>query len=325
MKRITGSLLAGALVAVAILLPKPPESSGPEFTGPEPPSIGASAISSLWHCAWLESGDVVDAAFLMASVPPSDVRISLPSAIPNEPLFEEELAIIGPGSRVQNVSDLVRFGASPGSVEFSDGPAAVAASVMSDRILSGDRCVRAVPKVWYMPGGTTREGRELMVRVFNPFSDLAKVVIRGVSEFGEEPLPELGDVLDVPSRSWIDIDLGEIAPLLDDLLVIVEAQEGLVVPAMSLGAGESADEAAWPGTGLSTRWDFPIVTIDDLVPELVLANPTPSPVTIEVDAYGILGADPSILFDEVAPESQLRVPLPDTGGAPYGVRVTSSG
>jgi hypothetical protein len=261
----------------------------------------------------------------MASVPPTDVRVTLPSPIPNDEALVEELSIAGPGSRVLNVSDLVRFGDAPGSVEFGDGPAAAAASVMSATSLAADRCVRAIPKVWYLPGGTTREGRDLVIRLFNPFPDLAKVVVRGVSEFGAEPLPELGTVVDVPGRFWTDIDLGEIAPLLDDLLMIVEAQEGLVIPALSLGTGEFGDEASWPGTSLSATWDFPVVATDDLLPELIIANPTSSPVTVEVDAFGVLGPEPAIVFEEVAPESQLRIPLPDLGGQAYGIRVTAAG
>ena len=218
----------------------------------------------------------------------------------------------------------MRFGAAPGSVEFDDGPAAVAASVDSPVSLSGDRCLRAVPKVSYFPGGTTRDGRDLVLRLYNPFPELAKVSVRGISEFGAEPLPDLGNVVDVPGRFWLDIDLSEIAPLLDDLQLIVESQEGFVIAALALGSRDVGDDATWPGAGLSDTWEFPVVFTDELIPELIIANPGEASVTVGVDAFGVLGPEPAIAFEEVEPESQLRIPLPDVGGQAYGIRVTAS-
>ena len=324
MKRIAGLVLTVMLGAYAAVLPEPAAPRGPDFVGPEPLAVGASASGSVWYCPWLDSGDIRDSAFLLASVPPSDARVTMPSPIPNEPPIEEELVVSGPGSRVLNVADVVRFGAAPGFVEFDDGPAAVAASVMSQTSLAGDRCVRSVPKIWYLTGGTTRDGLGLVVRLFNPFPDLAKVTVSGVSEFGPEPMPELGSVIDVPGRAWVDLDLGLIVPFLHDLLLIVGTQEGLVIPALSLAA-EGGDEATWPGTGLSTTWEFPMVQTDDLVPQLVIANPGSEPVIIDVDAFEFFSSDLQIVTAEVAPGTQLRVSLPDNDGQPYGIRVSAAG
>ena len=324
MRRLAGIVLAGALAAFAVVLPEAPAPAEPTFVGPEPPAVGASAIGSVWYCPWLDSGDIRDSAFLLVSQPPTDARITMPSPIPNEDPIEEEFSIRGPGSRVLNVADVVRFGAAPGFVEFDDGPAAAAASVMSESSLAGDRCVRSVPKVWYLVGGTTRAGRNVILRLFNPFPDLAKVTVRGVSEFGPEPLPQLGSVVDVPGRAWIDIDLGLIAPLLDDLLLIIDSEEGLIVPALSL-ISTDGDEATWPGTGLSTTWDFPIVAVDDMVPELVLANPGAAPVLVEVDLIGLARAQRIVGAAEVPAGAPLRIALPNTGGEPYGIRVTAGG
>jgi hypothetical protein len=324
MKRLTGFLLAGIFAAYAAVLPVPPDRPGPDFVGPEPPAVSASASGSVWYCPWLDSGDIRDSAFLLASVPPSESRITMPSPIPNEPPIEETILISGPGSRVLNVADVVRFGAAPGFVEFDDGPAAAAATVMSQTSLAGDRCVRSVPKIWYLAGGTTRDGRDLVVRLFNPFAELAKVTVGGVSEFGPEPLPELGTVIDVPGRAWIDLDLAPIVPFLDDLVLIIGTEEGLVIPALSIAA-TGGDAATWPGTGLSTSWEFPMVQTDDLVPELVVANPGSEPVTVDVDAFELLRSDFLVVSAEVPPGAPLRLALPDNDGQPYGIRVTANG
>lgn len=322
--RLVGFVVAGILVAFAAVLPEAPGPPEPEFAGPEVPAVGASAQGSVWYCPWLDSGDIRDSAFLLASIPPTDARVTMPSPIPNEPPIEEGIIIPGPGARMLNVADVVRLGAAPGFVEFDDGPAAAAASVFSPASLSGDRCVRSVPKVWYLAGGTTREGRDIVVRLFNPFPELAKVTVTGLSEFGPEPLPELGEVVDVPGRAWVDIDFAPIAPFLDELLIVVGSEQGLVIPALSLES-EGGDDATWPGTGLSTAWEFPMVATDDLVPELVVANPGEVPVALQVDAFELLRSDPLIVDTQVPPETSLRIALPDNDGQPYGIRLTAGG
>jgi hypothetical protein len=324
MRRLVGIMLAAALAVYAATLPEAPVAAGPDFVGPEPPAVGASSIGSVWYCPWLDSGDVRDSAFVLASQPPTDSQITMPSPIPNNDPIEEFLAIRGPGSRILNVADVVRFGAAPGFVEFDDGPAAAAATVMSETSLAGDRCVRSVPKIWYLAGGTTREGRDVLLRLFNPFPDLAKVTVSGVSEFGPEPLPELGSVVDVPGRAWVDIDLGLLAPFLDDLLLIVDSQEGLIVPALLLVTSAS-DEATWPGTSLSTTWEFPIAAMDDLLAQLVVANPGAEAVTVTVDLIGPERTQQVIGGVEAPAGSPLRLALPDTEGEPFGIRVTAGG
>ena len=69
MRRLAGFALAAMLAAFAAVVPAPPEATGPEFVGPEPPAVGASASGSVWYCPWLDSGDVRDSAFILASLP----------------------------------------------------------------------------------------------------------------------------------------------------------------------------------------------------------------------------------------------------------------
>ncbi|NIR37026.1 MAG: hypothetical protein GWN79_09885, partial [Actinobacteria bacterium] len=72
MKRFAGLVLAGVLAAYAAVLPEPAAPSGPDFIGPEAPATGASASGSVWYCAWLDSGDIRDSSFLLASIPPAE-------------------------------------------------------------------------------------------------------------------------------------------------------------------------------------------------------------------------------------------------------------
>ena len=68
-----------------------------------------------------------------------------------------------------------------------------------------------------------------------------------------------------------------------------------------------------------------MVQTDDLVPQLVIANPGSEPVIIDVDAFEFFSSDLQIVTAEVAPGTQLRVSLPDNDGQPYGIRVSAAG
>jgi hypothetical protein len=322
-KRIVGILLVAALGIGAVGLAEPAAPEPPDFTGAEAPEPTAGARSSVWYCAWADSGDLRDSDYALASVPDVNAALSLPSPIPNEAPREIGTAITGPGAAVVDVEDIVRLGAAPGFVEFDDGPATASAMVTSEFSLAGDHCIVSIDKVWYLPGGTTREGRQLTLRLFNPFSELAKVSVSGLSEFGFVPLPELSPV-DVPGRSWRDLELNRAIPFLDDLVLVVSTDQGSVVPALSLVA-DQGDEATWPGEGLSTTWEFPTVSTAGLVPELVISNPATTPVTIEIDVFSPEAASPSALVVDAPPDVPLRVPLSDIGQGQFGIRVRATG
>ena len=68
-----------------------------------------------------------------------------------------------------------------------------------------------------------------------------------------------------------------------------------------------------------------MVQTDDLVPELVIANPGSEPVVVDVDAFELFRSDLQIVTAEVPPGTQLRIALPDNDGQPYGIRVTAAG
>jgi len=322
MKRMILATVILVISFAAIALPEPAPAPGPTFSGAVEAAASASASSSVWYCPWVDAGAEKDAAILMAATVDVDLVVTLPSPINDEQPDEATRVITGPGAQILTVGDLVRRGAAPGFVEYSDGPAATGTWVSGDQLLSGDRCTAAVSKFWHLPGLTTRQGREVTLRLFNPFLPLAKVSVGGSTEFGALPLPELATV-DVPPRGWVDIDLNPLIPFFDDLTLFVTTEEGLVIPTVTMfGDG---DEANLPASGLSTTWEFPVVSVDTLTPTLMISNPGPGTATVTLDVFTTAGAIPAAASFEVGPDSPLRVALDEVVDGKFGLRLTSTG
>ena len=199
-----------------------------------------------------------------------EALITLPN--PNPTLEPDTLPFVlrGPDARSVDTAELARRGPTPGIVEFDDGPAVVSNTMWTDELLTGDRCVVSVPKVWHLVGGITAEGFTLELRLFNPFPEAAKVTVQAVSEFGSSPLGGF-EGLDVPGRSWITEDLSRVIPFLDNVTLTVKADIGLVIPALVLN--NETDEASWNGISQSATWDFPVTSVPGLEPTLVLSSP----------------------------------------------------
>jgi hypothetical protein len=321
MRRVLGGIVIAGLVVSAALLPAPGPEAAPSFTGALAQDVNAAARSSVWYCPWVSSGALRDSAFLIAAAVPVDATVTMPSPIPNEEPDEDVATVPGPGATVVDVGAIVRRGETPGFVELDDGPATVGAMVDAENLLAGDRCVASAPKIWYLPGGTTREGRQFTLRLFNPFPEAAKASVTGVSEFGDAGLGELAS-LDVPGRSWRDVNLNQIVPLLDDLSLTVTTSEGVVIPTVALSGGD--DEATWPGIGPATSWAFPVVNAGGLVPSLVLTNPGSLPAEVEVDVHTAEGTVTDAVVIEVSPDVPRRLTFEDFGSDPFGITVRSS-
>jgi hypothetical protein len=322
MKRILGLGFAGLAVFVALTLAEPPSVAGPDFVGPQERESVASATASVWYCPWVASGALRDSTVMIATKVPVSAEITLPQQIAGEDPDLAEYSIAQPGAIVVPVGEIVRRGDTPLFLEFSDGPASVAVIESSTDLLTGDTCVARIPKVWELPGGTTREGRTLTLRLFNPFPELAKVSVNGSSESGETGLIDLQN-LDVAARTWQDVSLNSLVPLLDDLALTVTSSEGFVIP--SLVVAGLTDEASWPGVAPSTNWEFPVATISaQYAPSLMLTNSGDAPVTAVVDVYTFEGATVNAREVVVDPSVPRRVDLSDLGDGALGVRVRSS-
>ena len=322
MKRIFALVLVAAAVFAASVLPEPDGPSGPEFQGPEERESVAAPTASVWYCTWAASGALRDSTVMVAASVPVHASLTLPQQIVGDApdTYEDELQAAG--ATAIDVGEIVRRGDTPLFAEFDDGPAAVAVIVESNELLTGDACVARIPKVWELPGGTTREGRTLTLRLFNPFPELAKVTVGGSSESGETGLVDLQNI-DVNGRTWQDIRLKEIVPLLDDVSLTVTTSEGFVIP--SLVVAGTTDEASWPGVAPTTYWEFPVATTsNEFAPSLMLSNTGAVSVPASIDVYTAEGVTVDAREVVVDPSIPRRVDLGDLADGAMGIRVRSA-
>lgn len=325
MRRAALLAFAALLGMVAFGLPRPPAPEGPTFTGS--PLEGRATRSSVWYCPMMSAGAIRDTWLSVASVDGVEVQISLPSPIPNEEVDGSQFAMPGPGARSIEIASIVRRGDAPGFIELDNGPAAVAAVMATEGIeegttaLTGDRCTDSVPKLWHLPGATTRTQRTSNLRLFNPFPEPAKVTVGGTSEFGDVGLLGLS-AIDVPGRSWTDINLNQLVSLLDDIALTVSSDEGLVIP--SLTVSTDVDEASWPGTGLATSWSFPVATIEDLPGFVVISNPGDAPLSVDIDVHTFDSALVAARTESVPAGQPVRIPLSDLADGPFGIVVRAT-
>jgi hypothetical protein len=317
------SIVALIAVGVAVALAPLPDESPEPLAGLiiDQPGIESPVDASIWYCPWAQANASRDSAIAVAAVADADVDLTLPVAIPGEPPDLVATQTLGPGAAIITLSDVAQRGDSPGFVEFSDGPAAAAVVVTGD-VLAGDACVSQGPDEWFFAGGSTQSGELLGLRLFNPFPETAKVTVTGFSEIGVEALGELRSV-SINPRSWRDIGFEELLRQRQSLVVSVQLDEGLVVPAMVETIGD--DEAWWIGGDLSSEWEFPIAAFPGIdTGALVIGNPNLADVTVTIDYYTADGPQRSALELVVPSFSPVRLELGSFPGSPVGVRIASS-
>lgn len=322
MRRAILLLIAGLVAVVALVQVAPQPEPAPNFgTIDAGDTDGAVSSPSTWYCPWVEAGDIVDTDILVATDVSVDVTLTLLDPIANEPPTVTEYNIVGPGAAGVDTGGLLRRGESPALVEISDGPAAAASLEWADAILSGDRCVVSVPKVWYLTGGSTQVGTFTEIRLFNPFADNAEVTITAFSEFGSDLVPDL-DGFDVAGRSWATIDIGDFLPFRDELAFTITSTEGLVIPAIV--RTDNRGEAMWPGSAPSRSWDFPVVTTGGLEPFISVISAGDDDVVVTVDILTTDGLVRDAREVTIASSVPTMIPLSDLAAPPFGVRVRST-
>ncbi len=322
MRRLLLGLLIGAIGAAVLLAPKPPDLPAP-LAGRyiEPPGLSSPVDRSIWYCPWAQSTATRDSFLAVASLEAATVSLTFPVAIPGEAPDEATVEVPGPGAAGIGLSSVAQRGDSPSFIEFSAGPAAAAVVVEGAEMVAADACVAEGPDVSHFLGGSTMPGEHLILRLFNPFLESAKVKLTIISELGEEAIGDLRSIT-VQPEEWVDIDLETELPQRLEIVVSVETEEGTIVPAMTFGTED--DEDWWAGVDESLAWEFPITRAEGLDGEIVIANVGAGEVEFSIDVLTLDGTIFDVLGDSLGPQSVMRIDPALEGYEVAGARLVAS-
>jgi len=323
-KRAVLLVLLGILAVAATILPAPEPPPEPlEDFVLDRPGLSSPTEASIWYCPWAQASAERDSLIAVASMDPATASFTFPVAIPGEPPDTASLETAGPGAATLDLGDVAVRGDSPGFIEFDGGPSAASVTVRGDGVLAADGCVVTGPDEWHFPGGSTLSDQRLHLRIFNPFPEVARVTVTAVSDVGTEALGDLRGIT-VNPRSWRDIEFETLLRQREDLVVTVAVDEGLVVPAMQFVAGD--DEDWWPGTGLSSTWEFPIARLEGLeTASLVVSNPGLGAVEVTIDVFTDEGPLRGAFIETIPAETPRRFDLSEIPGEAIGALVTATG
>ncbi|MBY5164457.1 DUF5719 family protein, partial [Salsipaludibacter albus] len=216
-------LLALVVAAAAVWLPDPTRVE------PDPDVDEAStqpATSGVWYCP---SGDDSNAtASVVGAAPPTDDRPS--QYVVNRlgaPDDEETAGEVFPGAGVEQLLD------DPDTaleVRWSDRPVVVSRLVSHESDPAGvvaGPCSPSVGTTLFVPGITTAAGATARLDIANPFSTEAAVAIDFLTGAGPES-PLAVQNVPVPAGETIHVDLAEVMPQREDLVVRITARAGRV-------------------------------------------------------------------------------------------------
>ncbi len=317
MKRVLVLLTLGGMFVAAWLLPRPEVEEAPIVTTTLPsdePAIRAFAL-----CPWASSEGSLDG--LLAMVAPGDATatVTFPSA--GEIRDTRQTALEGLSGVALGFNELAFEGQVPSVVEFTSNASAGVLSY-SDSVLVGAGCAATIPKIWLLPGGSTRAGDTLDLQLFNPFPEDARVTVTMTNPTDFEPEPSLEGIT-VNALSWRTIDIAAKLPLRESLSATVEVEKGVVIPAF-IQNGPS-DRALWTGVDRADTWEFPLVSVPGLSADLVLSNPNSLDVPFVVDRFGTSTSEMEVLSGVVEAGKHTRIPLDEIVTEMSGLQVRSEG
>lgn len=318
MRRVLVALLIGALAVAAWFAPEPEPSvvDIPVTTV----TAGPVFATNLATCPWALADDTRETLISIVTLRDVDVQLTFPVAGEIRETYPESLP--GPGAGAVPLSAVLSLGVSPVLVEFTDAPAAAGVVVAGEGMLAGDLCPSSASKVWVLPGGSTLQDSPLDLQLFNPFPEDALVTVEAISEEGFEPSPDL-ERISVPGRSWRTLALGELLPFRQRLSVTVQTEQGRIIPAMVQTNG--VDQAIWTDVGRSEVWEFPLVSVGELLPSVAIANDGPLEVTYSLDVFTAEGPVEGVAEGLIPAGGQDRVSVSGLAEGAYGVRVRADG
>jgi Family of unknown function (DUF5719) len=277
-------------------------------------SIGvpaADVASSAWYCAAGTStpdGDATETV-VIASLAHTDIEATITVMPGGDAAPATDTMRLAPGEEVSvPVADVLAT-AEPGVVvETLGGPAAVSHVLEHGDDVGVESCTRTAAADWYFASGTTVDGSQHDLLLFNPFGDDAIVDVSFVTDSGMQEPAGL-QALVVPRRSRVTIPVQDSVLRQTRVAAHVHARTGRVVAEQTqifdgvaidgadrngivLSAGATAPSTVWRIAGGTTRNGGRV--------QLALANFSSDDASVAVKVVVVGGED--------APAQTVRVP-----------------
>jgi hypothetical protein len=223
----------------------------------------ADVASSAWYCAAGTSSadgkatETVD----VASVAQSSIAATITVMPGGDATPATHTVRLAPGEEVHvPVADVLAT-AEPGVlVETIGGPAVVSHVLEHDDDVAVEACTRTAATDWYFASGTTVDGSDHDLLLFNPFGDDAIVDISFVTDTGVQEPAQL-QALVVPRRSRITVPVQDSVLRQARVATHVHARSGRIVAEQTEAFDNvTVDGAARKGIALSAGATEPATT-----------------------------------------------------------------
>jgi hypothetical protein len=243
----------------------------------------ADVASSAWYCAAGTStpdGDATE-TITVASLAHTDIEVTVTVMPGGDTTPATDRVRLAPGEEVNvPVADVLAT-AEPGvMVETVGGAAAVSHTLEHDGDVAVEACTRAAAPDWYFASGTTVDGAQQDLSLFNPFGDDAIVDISFVTDTGGQE-PAALQALVVPRRSRLTVPVQDSVLRQNRVATQVHARTGRVVAEQTQtfsdvvvdGSTRTGIELSAGAIGPATTWRIPAgSTRDGGRAQLALAN-----------------------------------------------------
>jgi hypothetical protein len=334
-RRFSPLLLVAILVVVGLALdsrvddPPPAGADRPEAEGLlEPVAAPASALRSTWYCAGGTATTDGAAAHKVVVLNASDTdRTGTVTVYPGQvhPLTDDSIDLPEPVEVPLDVpahsQTEVRLGEyitapyASALVEVDGGEVSVEHEVIGPAGRDSSPCSSAASNVWHFADGTTVQGAQETLAIFNPFPDDAVVDIAFATDDGRRE-PEDYDGLVIPSGEVVAADVTATVTVREHVSSTVTARTGRVIVdriqsfdgstgaeglTVTLGAAEPALSWAWAdglvGGGVSERYSVYNPTDDraevslEIRPDDEAIVIEPFELTIPPRSFGIVDSD----------------------------------
>ena len=191
----------------------------------------ADVASSAWYCAAGTSTPDGDASetVMIASLAHDAIEVTVTVMPGGDARPATRTLRLAPGEETSvPVADVLAT-AEPGVVvEVVGGPAAVSHQLVHGGDVAIESCTRTAAANWYFASGTTVEGSQQQLSLFNPFGDDAIVDVSFVTDTGAQEPADLQAMV-VPRRSRVTVPVQDEVQRQNRVAPHVHARAGRVV------------------------------------------------------------------------------------------------